>query len=67
MLSSIDDFFDKIEYEGGACAALEYGLRAEDYNLPPRMAADWHDIVVKFRELDDLLTVFMKRYRHDDW
>lgn len=66
VYGGVEEFFDKIEYEGGDYAALEYGLTAEGYDLSREMADDWAEIVSQFGALDEKLKRFFKRYRPEE-
>jgi hypothetical protein len=58
MQTEIRNFLEKIDYEGGAYGALDYGLRAEDYVLPKDLVDSWEEIRSMFRELDSAVEEF---------
>lgn len=63
----VDDFFGKIEWEGGTTGALDYGLTAEGYELPPGMSEAWSEIVDLYRQLTPKLEVFYEQFAPEDF
>lgn len=54
------DFMQKILWEGGLYGAADYGLKAEDYDLPSQVATAWQEFVTAFRRADGLADTFTK-------
>ena len=55
-LDTGEDVRDKIDWEGGICGALDWGLTADDLPLPYRDA--WKQIADLYARLDELCTEF---------
>ena len=54
----VDEFFGKIDWEGGYGQACDYGLRAEDYDLPKDMVDDWNEVRAAYDEFEQLASDF---------
>jgi hypothetical protein len=55
---SFQEFMGKMDWEGGAYGALEYGIRLSDYDLPKEAEDKWCEIQEVFGEFSDLITDF---------
>jgi len=54
------EFANKILWEGGIYGALDYGLDANDYDLPPSVVSAWRDAREGFKQLES----FINRFEH---
>lgn len=55
---NLHDFLAKIDWEGGVYGALDYGLTAADYDLPPLVADKWLELRGLFSEFEELVREF---------
>lgn len=54
----LESFVGKIDWEGGTYSALEYGLSADDYNIPDEVAEKWEEIRDLFSDMESLTGEF---------
>lgn len=50
-----EDFWDKVDSEGGIDAAMDYGIRLDEYDIPDELKALWRqaaDIIEAIRRFD---------------
>ena len=55
---NLDEFVSKIDWEGGAFGALEYGIRLSDYELPKEASDKWLEIQEVYGDLAALISEF---------
>lgn len=64
-MTPIDEFFQKITWEGGYLHALDYGLSPGDYDIPGDMQHEWQIIRLQFEELRYLYDNFEEKWMPD--
>jgi hypothetical protein len=62
MKDSIEDFWTKIDWEGGIVDAIEYGLKAVDYDLPAEMVDDYNDLCILYDDFDSERSEFYRKW-----
>lgn len=62
--TDIEEFFVKIEHEGGIPGALDYGLRTDtEYrDLPKEMVDDWSEVRDAWEEFETLASEFRSKW-----
>ena len=57
---NIHDFLSKIEWEGGAYEALDYGLTPSGYDLPQNIIDAWWEIREVYETIAPMIEEFWK-------
>lgn len=61
--SDVEEFFTKMDHEGGVSGALDYGLTSSMYpDIPDEMARDWDMVRDSWDEFDANASEFMSKW-----
>lgn len=63
----VDEFLEKIAWEGGVDMALDYGLTTDGYDLPEDMKTAWDSLVVVWNEYKPQADQWWSRFGSEDY